>query len=76
MAEAYTKADLINHLAVVHGYGRYLELCTRTTGRKYADIDRSNLACHRLMYACPDTYSDGLDIDFRSPQPRHIRVSR
>jgi hypothetical protein len=66
MAEPCTKADLINHLAAVHGYRRYLELCSITTGFRFTQIDRSKLECHRLMYRCPDQYSDGLDIDFRS----------
>jgi hypothetical protein len=66
MAEPCTKADLINHLAAVHGYRRYLELCSSTTGFRFALIDRSKLECHRLMYRCPDQYSDGLEIHFRS----------
>jgi hypothetical protein len=66
MAESCTKADLINHLAAVHGYRRYLELCSSTTGFQFAQIDRSKLDCHRLMYRCPDQFSDGLEIDFRS----------
>src|SRR5262249_38161739 len=60
------KADLINHLAAVHGYRSYLEICTPSTGLQFARLDRGQLVCHRLMYRCPDDYSDGLDIDFRS----------
>jgi hypothetical protein len=47
------KAQIVNRLAAVHGYRHYLELCTRTTGRQYAEIDRSLLTtCKRLMYRC------------------------
>ena len=67
MTEPCTKADLINHLAAVHGYRRYLELCSISTGFRFAEIDRSKLECHRLMYRCPDQHSDGLGIDLRSP---------
>ncbi len=62
------KAGIVNHLAKVHGYRHYLELCTRTTGRQYAEIDRSQFAtCKRLMYRCPVGLSDGMAIDYRSP---------
>ena len=61
-----TKTDLINHLAAVHGYRRYLELCSHSTGFQFAQIDRTKLECHRLMYRCPDQYADGLDINLRS----------
>ena len=67
VTEPCTKADLVNHLAAVHGYRRYLELCSISTGFRFAEIDRSKLECHRLMYRCPDQHSDGLGIDLRSP---------
>ncbi len=62
------KAGIVNHLAKVHAYRHYLELCTRTTGRQYAEIDRSLFAiCKRLMYRCPGGLRDGIPIDYRSP---------
>jgi hypothetical protein len=65
--QACNKAHLINHLAEVHGYRHYLELCTLSTGRRYTEIDRSKLeTCVRLMYRCPDDFDDGLPIDYRS----------
>src|SRR5688500_630622 len=67
MSRSWRKAELINHLAEIHSYGRYLELCTPTTGGFYARIDRTRLLCHRLIYRCPAGFSDGSDIDFRSP---------
>jgi hypothetical protein len=33
LSQEWNKAHLINHLAEVHGYRHYLELCTFTTGR-------------------------------------------
>lgn len=68
MPQEWNKAHLINHLAEVHGYRHYLELCTLSTGRRYAEIDQSQLkTCVRLMYRCPDDFDDGLPIDYRSP---------
>ena len=67
LSQDCNKADLINHLAEVHGYRHYLELCTLSTGRRYAEIERSRFqTCVRLMYRCPDDFDDGLPIDFRS----------
>ena len=62
-----TKADLINELSAIHGYRKYLEICTPTTGNMYSGIDRARFStCHRLMYRCPAEFNDGLPIDFRS----------
>jgi hypothetical protein len=67
LSQEWNKAHLINHLAEVHGYRHYLELCTFSTGRRYAEIDRSQLqTCSRLMYRCPDGFDDGLPTDYRS----------
>ena len=67
LSQDWNKAHLINHLAEVHGYRHYLELCTLSTGRRYAEIDRSQFqTCFRLMYRCPDDFDDGLPIDYRS----------
>lgn len=66
-AQDWNKARIINHLAEVRGYRHYLELCTATTGNRYAEIDRSKFAtCVRLMYQCPESYDDGMAIDYRS----------
>ena len=63
----YTKVDLINELSAIHGYRKYLEICTPTTGNMYGAIDRARYStCHRLMYRCPAEFNDGLPIDFRS----------
>ena len=46
----WNKAHLINHLAGVHGYRHYLELCTFMSGGRYDEIDRAKLpTCRRLM---------------------------
>lgn len=67
LSQEWNKAHLINHLVEVHGYRHYLELCTFSTGRRYGEIDRSQLqTCVRLMYRCPDGFEDGLPTDYRS----------
>jgi hypothetical protein len=67
LSQEWNKAHLINHLIDVHGYRHYLELCTFSTGRRYAEIDRSQLeTCVRLIYRCPDDFDDGLPTDYRS----------
>jgi len=44
-----------------------ITFCTRSTGRQYAEIDRSLLTtCKRLMYRCPDGPGDGMEVDYRS----------
>jgi hypothetical protein len=44
-----------------------LEICTATTGNEFAKIDQSKFdVCHRLMYRCPEGFTDGLNIDFRA----------
>ena len=78
--KTWTKTDLVNELAPVHGYRSYLEICTSTTGRLYATVDRDlYTTSHRLMYRCPDQFEDGFPIDFRTPGldiERHLRVIR
>jgi hypothetical protein len=78
--KTWTKMDLINELAAVHGYHSYLEICTPTTGKLYATVDRDRYTtCHRLMYRCPDKFEDGFPIDFRTSGldiERHLRVIR
>ena len=50
MSIEWNKAHLINHLAGVHGYRHYLELCTFMSGGRYDEIDRAKLpTCRRLM---------------------------
>ena len=63
----WTKMDLINELAAIHGYRSYLEICTPTTGTLYGDLDRGRYSLsHRLMYRWRDQFDDGMAIDFRS----------
>ena len=64
----WNKAHIINYLAEVRGYRHYLELCTPTSGCRYAEIDCSKfLSCVRVMYQCPENHvpADGLPIDYR-----------
>ena len=67
MAATLSKMEIIGLLARQHGFTRYLELCTPTTGCRYARLDRQILTAPcRLMYNCPADFEDGLGIDFRS----------
>lgn len=65
MPGEWTKAALINRIALHRRYRSYLEICSVTTGHRYGEIDRSILTnCHRLMYRMPEGHSDGMTIDF------------
>lgn len=67
MDKNFSKVDIINSLGRMRSGLRYLELCTAKTGFFYAHVDRSIFSiCHRLMYHCPDDFTDGMDIEFRS----------
>jgi len=64
----WDKTDIIKYLSKLRNYRSYLEICTPTTGNLFAKINQPNFdICHRLMYRCPRDFSDGLNIDFRSP---------
>jgi hypothetical protein len=53
----WNKAHIINRLSEIRGYSHYLEVCTPTSGGRYAEIDRPLFStCIRLMYNCPDSY--------------------
>src|SRR5262249_10308107 len=63
----FAKTDLVHLIAKKLNLRSYLELCTRTTGNFYGEIDQSRFErSRRLMYNCPATFDDGLRIDFRS----------
>ena len=65
---AWDKTDIIHFLADLNGYSSYLEICTSMTGGLYRKIDKARFKrCHRLMYRCPGSYDDGMDVNFRSP---------
>ena len=66
MRTTRTKTDIINRLADVRGYCRYLEICTTITGNCYHEIDRARFpTCHRLMFRYTDGFEDGMPIDYR-----------
>src|SRR4051794_13755582 len=68
-AMTWIKTDIINHLAEVRGYRRYLEICTPLTGNEFARIDRPRFdICHRLMYRCPEDFTDDMPIEFRAAE--------
>ena len=52
-------------LAKRYGYTRYLEICTPTTGRTFAKVDKRQFQQRvRLMYRCPASFSDGIRGDY------------
>ncbi len=60
------KMEIINLLAGKHGLKNYLEICTTVTGNAHGRLDRALFeAPLRLMYRCPDDFSDGLPIAWR-----------
>lgn len=64
----WDKTDIIKYLSKLRDYRAYLEICTPTTGNQFAKIDQSRFdVCHRLMYRCPEGFTDGLNIEFRAP---------
>jgi hypothetical protein len=64
----WDKTDIIKYLSKLRDYRTYLEICTPTTGAKFAKIDQFGFdVCHRLMYRCAEDFADGLNIDFRAP---------
>src|ERR1700748_1567415 len=59
--------EIVNFLAEVHGFKRFLEISTATTGARFGDADKRNFGLvHRLAYNVPASFDDGLPIDFRS----------
>ena len=61
------KADIINILGQTNGYSTYLEIATRTTGWRFADVSSEIFKMrNRLLYNWPHGYSDGERIDYSS----------
>ena len=59
--------EIVNFLAEVRGFKRFLEISTATTGARFGDADKGNFELvHRLAYNIPAGFDDGLPIDFRS----------
>lgn len=68
MTVGWGKADIVSHLANIHGYTSYLEICTPSTGGSYRDVvERGRLRCRRLMYRYQEDHDDALAVDFTSP---------
>lgn len=63
----FGKMDIVNRLGQRFGYRRYLEIATGTTGNEYWRLDRSRFAeCRRLLYNVPESFDDGMPIDYRA----------
>jgi Methyltransferase domain len=62
----FGKTDIVHLLSKRLKLRNYLEICTTTTGNFYCEINRPLFSSsRRLMYNCPETFDDGLPIDFR-----------
>ena len=71
----WDKTHIIKYLSKLRDYRTYLEICTPTTGNQFAKIDQSRFdVCHRLMYRCPQGFTDGRDIEFRAPDLDIVNV--
>ena len=58
------KYEIAAMLAGKLGYASYLEICTPTTGVTFAKVDADQFSRRvRLMYRCPQGFSDGAPID-------------
>lgn len=63
----HSKIDIVNELARIYGWSRYLELCTPSTGLCFSLVDRERFStCHRFIYRCPKDFDDGFNINFRA----------
>ena len=62
----FGKTDLVHIISKRLRFRNYLEVCTSLSGNKYAEIHRARFrTARRLMYNCPETFDDGLPIDYR-----------
>jgi hypothetical protein len=69
------KSDIINRLNRKHGFRRFLEISTLTTGRDFAKVDAADLDIKdRLTYRWPDDHSDGEPVTFSTPEPSSHRL--
>src|SRR5260221_1561060 len=63
----FGKTDLVHLISKRLSLANYLEVCTQTTGNYYGEIKRWRFnTARRLMYNCPESFDDGLPIDFKS----------
>ena len=63
----FDKTDIVRRLAQAHGYRRYLEITTSTTGHRFEAARAAGYeVCRRLVYRCPPDFDDGQPIDFRT----------
>lgn len=66
---------MINELGRAFGGKRFLEISTPTTGKQFAEIDRSIFeTCDRLLYNAPDDFNDNQPDTIRTPAPESYDV--
>ena len=63
----FGKMEIANLLAALHGFSKFLEISTGTTGNEFASVDATQFATvHRLAYNVRADFDDGLPIEWRS----------
>ena len=71
------KYDIVNGLAWEFGFRRYLEICSLNTGGRFRFVEAIQFdARDRLMYRCPDDFTDGLEIKFRTEADNSYELIR
>lgn len=66
MIHKYQIASTLGHL---FGLRSYLEMATHTTGNEYKHVDTKQFSdCTRLMYYCPENWSDNMPITYRTAE--------
>lgn len=71
------KYDLVNGLGRQRSAPRYLEICTPTTGVRFGYVEADIFVVrHRLMYRCPETFEDGLEITLRTAADTSHEMAR
>ncbi len=62
------KYEIARELAKRCGLTSYLEICTAMTGFTFGKVDQTRFPiCQRLMYRCPEDFSDGAEVHFSTP---------
>jgi hypothetical protein len=73
------KFQLASKLGLQFGLRTYLEIATATTGHEFKFVDTHQFTERdRLLYYCPDDWTDGFPVTFRTPAPssRQLEINK